>query len=53
MKSNKHTKREISQECISKIAVVLLGLGEGLVKDDHEVRKEWFTFKKKSHGQKP
>jgi hypothetical protein len=26
---------------------ILSGLGEGLAKDDHGDRKEWFTFKKK------
>jgi hypothetical protein len=32
---------------------ILSGLGERLAKDDYDDRKEWFTFKKKSHGPEP
>jgi hypothetical protein len=28
-------------------AGILAGIGSGLVKDDHDDMKEWFTFKKK------
>jgi hypothetical protein len=34
-------------------AGILSGLGEGLAKDDDGDRKEWFTFKKKSHSPEP
>ena len=34
-------------------AGILSGLGQGLAKDDYGDRKEWFTFKKKSHRPEP